>query len=221
MILICPSCAKRYRLAPGAIGPAGRQVRCHACGHAWHALPEHAEPPEAAPPRRAEPEPPPVPPPPLPPRPAPAPTARRMPRPAAMLAWLAVAVLLGLGGLAWLGRDWLVGLAPGLGRYYAGLGIEVTTAPSLEIRNQITERRLDGERELLIVRGEVHNPAADARDVPAVRVALLDGKGAEVAFALVNAQAGRLEGGAAASFEATIPDPPATAESYRVTLVEG
>jgi predicted Zn finger-like uncharacterized protein len=40
MILTCPSCGTQYVVKHGAIPPAGRQVRCKACGHSWREIPE-------------------------------------------------------------------------------------------------------------------------------------------------------------------------------------
>lgn len=45
MILSCPACLTRYRLADGAIPPEGRQVRCKKCGNSWN---EPGEPMQAA-----------------------------------------------------------------------------------------------------------------------------------------------------------------------------
>ena len=39
MILTCPSCGTQYVVKDGAIPPAGRQVRCKACGHSWREFP--------------------------------------------------------------------------------------------------------------------------------------------------------------------------------------
>lgn len=37
MMLTCPNCAARYLLAPAALGPQGRDVRCAKCDHEWFA----------------------------------------------------------------------------------------------------------------------------------------------------------------------------------------
>ena len=47
MILTCPSCGTQYAVKDGAIPPAGRQVRCASCKHAWHQDPEGSPAPGA------------------------------------------------------------------------------------------------------------------------------------------------------------------------------
>ena len=46
--LTCESCGARYRLAPGAVPPQGREVECTACGHIWFARPQPAPAPTPA-----------------------------------------------------------------------------------------------------------------------------------------------------------------------------
>ncbi len=50
--IACPSCGARYDLPEGALGPAGKKVRCVRCGAVWLAL---AEPVPTAPPPWPEP----------------------------------------------------------------------------------------------------------------------------------------------------------------------
>lgn len=48
MILTCPSCGTQYAVKDGAIPEEGRKVRCAACGHSWHQMPETGAPREEA-----------------------------------------------------------------------------------------------------------------------------------------------------------------------------
>lgn len=50
MILSCPSCGARFKIAAEKLGSTGRTVRCSKCSHKWHAAPaeEDAAPTEAA-----------------------------------------------------------------------------------------------------------------------------------------------------------------------------
>lgn len=43
MLIVCPSCESRYRIADAAVGEAGRAVRCARCRTVWTAMPETAE----------------------------------------------------------------------------------------------------------------------------------------------------------------------------------
>ena len=45
MIVSCPECSARYRLADDAIPPEGRTMRCAACQHRWHEMGPTVAPP--------------------------------------------------------------------------------------------------------------------------------------------------------------------------------
>src|SRR5690242_4553458 len=49
MLIVCPTCATTYQIKAGALGDAGRNVRCASCKNTWFATPESAVMEEAAP----------------------------------------------------------------------------------------------------------------------------------------------------------------------------
>ncbi|MBV8835227.1 MAG: zinc-ribbon domain-containing protein [Alphaproteobacteria bacterium] len=42
MLIVCPTCATTYQIKAGALGDAGRNVRCAGCKNTWFATPESA-----------------------------------------------------------------------------------------------------------------------------------------------------------------------------------
>ena len=42
MLIVCPTCATTYQIKAGALGDAGRNVRCASCKNTWFATPESA-----------------------------------------------------------------------------------------------------------------------------------------------------------------------------------
>jgi predicted Zn finger-like uncharacterized protein len=170
MILSCTACSTRYVVDPRLIGPEGRTVRCAKCGHQWH---EAA--PMALPPSLDEPEAPPAPAK-FTPRPGtnlPA-FPRRARAPGVAVAWaalaLAVFVLIAAGVAA---RQSVVAAWPPAERLYAAVGL-VAEPPGtgLEFRNVTTARRLESDREVVVIEGDVVNVSTRDRVVPKLRAAL-------------------------------------------------
>lgn len=137
MILVCPSCIARYRVAVEALGATGRRVKCRRCGYVWHAEPPghvaevlHAEPlervveviraePEAAAPSGF-------------PAPGPAPARAQLPVPAgtarrrrghSLWTWVACFLLLALFVVGYEARHPIAKEWPWLAPVYEGFGI--------------------------------------------------------------------------------------------------
>ncbi len=236
MIVTCPGCGARFRVDPALLGPAGRRVRCSACGHRWMIRPEPESAPAPATVRQpggreeteripglgpvdrdgasAAGEPPPL---------AAAPPLGQPPsgRGAAIAGWLAVLLLLlALAGLV-VGRNEVVAAFPQALAIYDRLGLPVTARHGLELRNLASRRLEEQGVTVFVVEGEIHNLTRAERPIPPVRVALLDGEGRELGSGLFRAAQPGVAGGAIARFEARIVDPPPLARSFRVAFEPG
>lgn len=232
MIINCPSCSARFRVAARTLGGEGRSVRCSRCSYVWHQAPlpeeEPAEAPAAAasvvlpPVEEARPEEVPAedpgyPPPPLPreipPRALPEPEAP--PRKGGwLLGWLLLLlVAAALVGGGWYGRDRLVEAVPELRKAYDWLGVPLTEAPpvtpALEpLAIAGVESRVEAGR--LTVTGEIVNRGAVEIAPPPLRARVRAPSGQQLLSWTFPAAAGSLAPGATARFESAQTLPPGT-----------
>lgn len=197
MIITCPSCSARFRVADQAIGSEGRVVRCGRCAYSWHQMPPAAEAPldlsDALPdPSMLSSAPPPAA---LPPEPRFDPRERDGGRPEAayrprrrrggssLAGWLLfLLVLAAIVGGGWYWRAKIVAAVPEMAKLYAWIGVEVQVPQEgrLEIINYTFGRRLvDSERKLAVA-GEIANRSSQQLSVPMLRARVLDQSGNEL-----------------------------------------
>lgn len=238
MILTCPACATSYFVPDTALGAQGRTVRCQSCAHSWHAMPEEpleleAEAVPTATATVAAPAPAPV----ETPAPAreslaqtPAPelpkayraraeTARRTRR-AAMhgAVWAGVAsIFLGLLAGAWLFRVEVVDILPRTAVAYAAVGMPVNVT-GLEFE-AVGARALPETPDKVMVSGALRNVRDREIVAPAIRVALLDDHGAEIAHAVVRTDGAPVLPGQVSGFAAILADPGGKATGVGVDFV--
>lgn len=217
MILTCPSCATGYFAPDDAIGPLGRTVRCQSCKHTWKAVPEEpldltaSASPKAGPAPAADPVPETLAETPAPELPkayrARAEQQRRLRRAAAHgVAWAGTAcVALGMLGAAWLFRAEVVDVLPRTAAAYAAVGVDVNPV-GLDFE-ALSARAAPDDPAVVIVSGAVRNVRDDERMVPAIRVALLDRDGHEVAHDYVRLDAPPVLPGRVQGFAVRLSDP--------------
>ena len=226
MIVTCPECSTRYLVDPRNLGATGRMVRCASCAHTWHQTP-----PDDAP-RRVD-----VPPLELAPAAAvesqapraggrvqlPALSTPRRGSPA--LGWLAYALLVVVviaAGTYWT-RDQLVSRWPELAQYYEMLGVPVEVAQddSFEIHNVTTARDSENGLPALIIQGEVVNVSHVAKQVPKLKVTLLDSGKHELQSWSFTVSDDRMLPGASVPFRTSIARHNEEATMAYVTVADG
>jgi predicted Zn finger-like uncharacterized protein len=239
MILTCTSCSTRYYADDAAIGPAGRTVRCAACGFSWFAEPQlelraTAEAPVARVAgeparepltrerverlrRAAE-------------QPGPAPSAaakfrqqqsdrmRRDRTRAAVVVWGATGAALAASATGMVAfRQDVAELWPRSASAFAALGLDVNVY-GLEFYDLAVERDFEGATPVLVVSGEVRNIGRDDKLVPPVRISLRDTNSHEI-FELVNAITDQpVQAGAAVPFQIRVENPPTEAVDLEATF---
>jgi predicted Zn finger-like uncharacterized protein len=222
MILSCPSCGTRYLVDPAALGALGRVVRCARCQHEWHERPPEDLPRRIAlvepssGPANADPNP-------FPEIPS-AGKVPALPSPPGRFRWLgwavAAAVVAALGIAAASYRQQVVASWPPAARLYSLVGMETAIPVGLEFRNLRYDRTTEGEQALLQITGEVVNSSAEARPVPRIRIALLDGARRELLQQTTDAVQANLAPGAVTAFDLRLTNPPSEAVQVAVTFAK-
>jgi predicted Zn finger-like uncharacterized protein len=222
MRITCPSCASGYDVPDGAIGPAGRKVRCRACGASWmQAGPGGAE-PEAASVAPVEVERPAA----VPAAPIPiedaapadpfehkAPFAPRRPAIRGPLIALGLVLLvLLLGGAVAL-------IAFGPNQVANGLGLSDRRVPlGIAITKQPDWRMIAGGSELFAVSGRIWNPTQTEQPVPDIRAELKDAAGKTVYSWTITRPQARLAAGQSIDFDAAAVDVPRSSAKIAVSF---
>ena len=218
MIVTCSTCSKRYLVDSRALGAAGRNVRCAACGNTWFQTP-----PEDAPQFALASEP-------AAPSSSPAETERRgaraqlpaVPPPrgrSPLIGWgiAAVVVITIVAGVIF-GQPYIMSAWPPAAKLYAMIGRAPTMADlGLRVKFSVS-RNVENGVPIVAVDGDVTNVSAIAREVPKLRVALHDGNDHELQAVDVAVTDQRLLPGASMPFHTTISEPSEAATTVVATF---
>jgi len=210
MILSCRSCAARYLVDPHAIGAAGRKVRCAKCGHVWHQEPSHGS-TESLAARPSEPR--------AIPDGSNLPSVRRAsPGGRNLLGWATLLLFVtGTIAIGLLARQQAIAAWPPVERFYALVGLAPEIAGTgLEIRSVASGRMSEGEKQWLVVTGEILNTSQHVREVPELSGTLQDAEGKTVYEWFFVATETRLLPGEIVAFETRVENPSSTAEAMAI-----
>jgi predicted Zn finger-like uncharacterized protein len=195
MRLLCPHCGKAHIIRDGALGPAGRTVRCSSCKSTWfadatgtaktpahayehadpHALIERVRKATAYKPLKSK-------------KPgATASNTRRVVEPGLAILG-ALALLLGAGLIF---REPVVKTTPSLATLYKGIGLPVNVR-GLEFAEVKSSRSIKNGEQVLVVEGRIANVSGAEVSVPAIRVTLRSPTGGEIDAVSVRPEQGKL-----------------------------
>ncbi len=228
MVLTCPACATRYRVAAREFETAAeRTVRCANCGHLWRETNRSSRPGELREPS-PEAEYSPLAPSPQETRqasvasispfadrpPGPLPRPPHGSRGSARKSWLIAAALLIVGVIAaifYFQHGAAVGRTSDNGLHASASPVS-PPASGLVIRKVVPQRTAEG----LVVAGEIANLMAAARKVPQLRLVLQDSAEREVQSKIIDPPEPMLPPGGAEHFETRFIHPPDAASGVVV-----
>jgi predicted Zn finger-like uncharacterized protein len=144
---------------------------------------------------------------------------RRPPSPSAGWGLLLMAIAgLGIGGYA--ARETVLEFWPASERVYAALGLmpEKIDAPAFLLRNVTTATEKDGDKSVVVVKGEIVNLTKRGQAVPPLRVAARDRQRKVLQEWTVDLGIADLAGDAAAAFTQRLDGPPPGAADLEITL---
>jgi predicted Zn finger-like uncharacterized protein len=232
MILTCPACATRYRVADQEFeGSIGRTVRCANCGYLWYqdaAVRQSADAGASAVPASSErdtagnetaEQAAAAPMPPLQLRSGPTPTQpQRPPRQGSVVSGLVALIVLVVAAIvvvAFVRHQFYRDRPSAAGELHAASGQAASVSVNgLVIRNIRPARNGDG----LIVDGEIANTGDAVRAVPRLRVALRDTASKELLVKIVDPPKAELQPGEVVQFETPFANPPGAATGVVVTF---
>jgi predicted Zn finger-like uncharacterized protein len=208
VILTCSKCATRYHVDPVSLGAEGRTVRCAGCGHRWTAKPPADAPkvlelktPSTAAWRAAA-------------------AARRSSSPR-IVTWLVVVLVVLVLASAVIGRNEIVASFPESAPIYRALRLPLAMQPGLEFGEVNPDRVVEGGVAVLVFEGEIVNKSKELRQVPPIRVILLDEGGRQLQGETFSAKDASLDAGGKTTFSGRLVNPPSQARNYSITFDAG
>jgi predicted Zn finger-like uncharacterized protein len=216
MILTCPECGARYRLADNAIPPAGRAVRCASCQHSWF---EAAPAPPELPAAPSEPPAPVIAPTVTAPIPRPAPPPEPVPEAAEPRSshwlWTLAAIVAGLVLTVLAASVWRTDLEA-LGVPLPMTGKAVATPSPLLIGATVQLRVLPSGANFMAVTGTITNPTKVDQPVVPMAADVLNAQGKILYSWTIPAPLAVLPAGRSVGFDSAANDIPPSAVSLSV-----
>ena len=142
-------------------------------------------------------------------------------RKGAFLLWVvgAITVLVATGLGLYFFQDRLIDRWPGMSKFYETVGLpRDEVGADLSFRNYNSERLVQDNNEVLVVRGVIANGAEQKREIPLLRLALYNGT-ALLQEKIISPPQATLDGKATIGFKVTLDQPDVNATRFEVTFI--
>jgi predicted Zn finger-like uncharacterized protein len=180
MILSCPDCSTRFAIDVDKLGPDGRRVKCGKCAHVWFELAPHREDlvedelvlrvTPLEPEEQSH----------IPVRNLPALRRAKKAR-SAKLGWtFSVLFLAAVLAVLWVGREPIARMVPQMKAVYDTTNIAALALPGEGLKIEYVPKLLDDET--LSIKGKISNISSEVREVPRLRVVVVDAEDLPVKF---------------------------------------
>ncbi|MCK4938717.1 MAG: DUF3426 domain-containing protein, partial [Rhodospirillaceae bacterium] len=138
-----------------------------------------------------------------------------------IIAIAAAVSFLVLVGSLFVGREVIIGMWPGARDIYAMAGLDVTIpGEGLAIRDYTARRETRDGSSFMIIEGKVTNITDLDREIPPIRVSLLNPLKKQLMTIIVYPENSILPAADSITFKAEFENPPATAREMEVTFVD-
>ncbi|HEX3942847.1 MAG TPA: DUF3426 domain-containing protein [Rhizomicrobium sp.] len=211
MIVTCPQCATRYRIAENKFPPGGKTVRCTKCGRSWvqqpsdddqlteGAIDAQADEGAGSLAKTVRPK------------------GQRLAVVTAFLGLVGVAALIVWGLLYY--RDLVASIWPQSAALYRAVGVPPQSKGVL-LTDVTYHRDTEAGLPVLTIRGTAVNTTLKEMTVPQIKVTLSDSGGRSVDHWVFSTTVNRLSPGQKAEFVTRRIDPPATARRFQVSFTQ-
>lgn len=214
MIICCPECNAKFAVPDDAIGVEGRKVKCAKCGNKWHQAPpppEDAAPPDAIPSQEVA-------------EVAPIDDGANLPvrhvevksGKSNRILVASFSVLMFLFTASVVGGNGVVTTMPFMSFYYKMFGIYNTQ--NMELYNISVERSIRDKRLDLLVKGIMFNKSAKRKEVPSIRITVLDKNGRPIRSITFDSSNAILEANEKIDFQNKISRLPLDSESVVIDM---
>ena len=132
----------------------------------------------------------------------------------------ALSVVIVLVATAYFARGTIISTWPSAGAWYAMIGLGESLGAGLLIAEDGADRLTEGGVDVLVVRGTINNVSDRVRDIPLIRLALLDSVEEEVMAMVIPPPRTEIRPGGIVRFSARIEDPPGTARRVLINFTE-